>query len=221
MQSRARRKSSDRQHPAGELFTGCRLRGVHRYYGHENRKNISLKTHAKTVGFTRDTQRLTPDAKQTIRKGNLRRCSMISMMRNRFLAALVSFTMMLFVTSPGMSAMIPSMGSAQAGSVESQKDIDTIQQALESKLVQEKLAAYGLTADEIASKLSSMTPWQIHTLAVASEDVLAGGDGLGTVVAVLVIVILFIVILKLLNKQVIIKMTSLDASAYPDLPALC
>ena len=53
-----------------------------------------------------------------------------------------------------------------------------IQQALENKLVQEKLKAYGLTSDEVASKISSMTPGQIHMLATASDDVLAGGDGL-------------------------------------------
>jgi hypothetical protein len=130
---------------------------------------------------------------------------MISTMRNRFLAAFVTFHMILFVTSPAMAAMIPSMGSSKAGSQEIQKDIDTIQRALESKLVQEKLEAYGLTSDEVSAKLSSMTPEQIHMLSVASQDVLAGGDGLGAVIAVLIIIILIIVILKLMHKEIIIR----------------
>jgi hypothetical protein len=130
---------------------------------------------------------------------------MISTMRNRFLAAFVTFHMILFVTSPAMAAMIPPMGSSKAGSQEIQKDIDTIQRALESKLVQEKLEAYGLTSDEVSAKLSSMTPEQIHMLSVASQDVLAGGDGLGAVIAVLIIIILIIVILKLMHKEIIIR----------------
>lgn len=145
---------------------------------------------------------------------------MISTMRNRFLAAFVTFHMVLFVTSPAMAAMIPSAGSPQAGSQEIQKDVDTIQQALENKLVQEKLKAYGLTSDEVASKISSMTPGQIHMLATASDDVLAGGDGFGALIAVLIIVILIIIILKLMNKQILIKMSSLDDPGRADLPAL-
>jgi len=145
---------------------------------------------------------------------------MISTMRNRFLAAFVTFHMILFVTSPAMAAMIPSIGSSKAGSQEIQKDIDTIQRALESKLVQEKLEAYGLTSDQVSAKLSSMTPEQIHMLSVASQDVLAGGDGLGAVIAILIIIILIIVILKLMHKDIIIKMSSLDGSDCADLPAL-
>ena len=115
----------------------------------------------------------------------------------------------------------PLHGFPQAGSQEIQKDIGTIQQALENKLVQEKLKAYGLTSDEVASKISSMTPGQIHMLATASDDVLAGGDsGLGAVIAVLIIIILIIIILRLMNKQILIKMSSLDDPGRADLPAL-
>jgi hypothetical protein len=57
-------------------------------------------------------------------------------------------------------------------------------------------------------------------LAAASQDVMAGGDGLGLIIGVLIIIILFIVILKLLNKEIIIKMSSLNGPDYADLPAL-
>ena len=163
---------------------------------------------------------LTLDAKQIIREEN-EEVTMIYLMRNRLLAAVITFHMILFITSPAMAAMVPSQGSSPAGSQEIQRDIDKIQHALESKLVQEKLKAYGLTPDEVSGKLSSMTPQQIHMLAQASDDVLAGGDGLGVVIALLIIIILFIVILKLLNKQVIIKMTGTDGIDYIDMSALC
>jgi predicted PurR-regulated permease PerM len=132
-------------------------------------------------------------------------------MRNRTLATFVTVYMVFFMTSPAFAALIPSMGSnGNTASHTLQKDINTIQQALETKMVQEKLNAYGLTATEVAAKLPSMTPDQIHTLATASNDVLAGGDGLGVIIALLVIIILVIIIMKLLNHDIIIKMSSLD-----------
>jgi predicted PurR-regulated permease PerM len=136
---------------------------------------------------------------------------MIYKMRNRILATFITAHMIFFVTSPAFASLIPSMGSSPQATGDSiQKDINTIQQALETKMVQEKLKAYGLSATEVAAKLPSMTPDQIHTLASASNDVLAGGDGLGFIIAVLVIIILVIIIMKLLHHDIVIKMSSLD-----------
>jgi hypothetical protein len=85
-------------------------------------------------------------------------------------------------------------------------DVDTIQRTLENKIVHEKLLAYGVSADEINAKLQSMTDNQVHLLAQASEKILTGGDdGIGVLIGVLVIILLFIVILKLLNKEIIIR----------------
>jgi hypothetical protein len=50
-----------------------------------------------------------------------------------------------------------------------------------------------------------MTDDQIHMLAQASDNVLAGGDGIGVVIGVLVIILLVVVIMKLLNKEIIIR----------------
>lgn len=142
---------------------------------------------------------------------------MISIMRNRILATFVTVHMVFFMTSPAFAALIPSMGSnGHTASDTLQKDINTIQQALETKMVQEKLKAYGLTASEVAAKIPSMTPDQIHTLATASNDVLSGGDGLGVIIALLVIIILIIIIMKLLNHDIIIKLSSLDNDTTPD-----
>jgi predicted PurR-regulated permease PerM len=147
---------------------------------------------------------------------------MISIMRNRILATFVTFHMIFFMTSPAFATLIPSMGSnSHTASDTLQKDINTIQQALETKIVQEKLKAYGLTAAEVAAKIPSMTPDQIHTLAVASNDVLAGGDGLGVIIGLLVIIILVIIIMKLLHHDIIIKMSGLDDYTPVDCAYLC
>jgi hypothetical protein len=138
-------------------------------------------------------------------------------MRNRVLVLSVTAYMIGFLVSPAWAAMIPSKGlSGNAGDTLIQQDVEKIRLALENKLVQEKLRAYGLSADEVRTKLAEMTPSQIHLLAQASDDVLAGGDGLGAVIGVLIIVILVIVIFKLLGKDIVITLNSEAADS-----ALC
>jgi hypothetical protein len=142
---------------------------------------------------------------------------MMSLMRNRVLALVVTIHMIGFVASPAWAAMIPSKSSplSPAASAQVQQDTEKVQLALENKMVQEKLRANGLTPGEVKARLGSMSPAQIHLLAQASDDVLAGGDGLGTVIAVLIIIILIIVILKLTHHEIIIKMSSLEDPASP------
>jgi hypothetical protein len=124
---------------------------------------------------------------------------MISIMRNRILAAFVTFHMFLFVTSPTFAALIPSWGpSAQERSCSLQRDMNTVQQALETKIVQEKLKAYRLSADEVTLKLTSMSPHQIHLLAVVSSDILTGGDA-GTVILVVGVAMTVFALYTLIN----------------------
>lgn len=132
---------------------------------------------------------------------------MITKFRKPNLALLIALIMAFFVTSPATAAMVQSRISSQQADHErmQSKDLETIQSALENKLVQEKLGAYGLTQEEIKAKLQSMTDQQRHLLAQASEKVLAGGDGVSAVIGVLIIVLLVIIILKLLDKQIIVK----------------
>ncbi|HPW68615.1 MAG: PA2779 family protein [Desulfomonilia bacterium] len=141
---------------------------------------------------------------------------MTSLMRNRVLVLSVTAYMIGFLVSPAWAAMIPSKGlSGNAGDTLIQQDVEKIRLALENKLVQEKLRAYGLSADEVRTKLAEMTPSQIHLLAQASDDVLAGGDGLGAVIGVLIVVILVIVIFKLLGKDIVITLNSEAADSAP------
>ena len=136
---------------------------------------------------------------------------MISHFRHPGLALMVTFFLLMFITSPAQAAMLPSQGGVDTA------ELDTIQRALENKLVIEKLAAHGLSSEEVSSKLKDMTPAQIHLLAQASDDVLAGGDGLGFVIGVLVVIILVIVILKLLGKDIVIS-KACTASPADSLP---
>ncbi len=86
-------------------------------------------------------------------------------------------------------------------------DLATIQQMLEMKVVQHRLAELGFTQDEIASRLAMASNADLHQLATQAEDVLAGG-ATGLLVTVLVVVLLVLLILHI---------ASTDTGANPDM----
>ncbi|MEK6560284.1 MAG: PA2779 family protein [Nitrospirota bacterium] len=90
--------------------------------------------------------------------------------------------------------------------VDSVSDIAKVNTFLESKIVRQRLSDFGLTADEISSRLNSFSSDQLHKIATHIDQVDAGGnDPLGIIITLLVIAILVIVVLKLMGRQVIIK----------------
>lgn len=93
------------------------------------------------------------------------------------------------------------------GQVVSQRsaDLDTVRQALEHQLVSQRLADYGFSKEEVQLKLQSMTDAQLHQLASVSDTLAEGADGLGVVVTILVIILLIIVILKISDRQIVVK----------------
>jgi len=125
---------------------------------------------------------------------------LVSLLRSRAVAALVTFHLVLFVTSPACAAQIPSMGSTtpHAGYA-LRDDVAFVQQALETRVVQARLEAYGLTPDDVTSRLSSLTPRQIHLLAVSPSDLPVGGDA-RTLVMIAVIIIATLAAYSLLGS---------------------
>ena len=108
--------------------------------------------------------------------------------------------------APAAAALAPSRLSGET-TISSTRDGDllVVQRALENKLVAQKLRDYGVTPDEAQLKVASMSDEDLHTLATASKGLPSGGDALGALVTVLIIILLVIVILKLLNKQIVVK----------------
>jgi hypothetical protein len=84
-------------------------------------------------------------------------------------------------------------------------DLDRIQKFLEMKMVRERLKDLGFTADEIQGKLKDLNDQQIHQLATKMGDLNVGGDGLGIIIALLVIAILVILIIQLTGHRIIVK----------------
>ncbi len=83
-------------------------------------------------------------------------------------------------------------------------DIASIQLVLEHKAVKNRLAALGYTSSEIEKRLTRASNAEVHQLAVNMDQLTTGGDGAGLVISVLLIVLLVILILRLMDRHVVI-----------------
>lgn len=117
---------------------------------------------------------------------------------------LLTFCLFSLLPSNGRASLVESRLSS--GEVLSQRNIELnkIRKALETDVVAQRLADFGLSQEEVAAKLPTLSDDQLHQLAGLSDS-LAEGGVLGTVIAVLLIVLLVVVILKLANKEIIIR----------------
>lgn len=117
---------------------------------------------------------------------------------------LLTFCVLSLTPSNGSASLVESRLSS--GETLSQRSIELnkIRQALETDVVAQRLADFGLSQEEVAAKLPTLSDDQLHQLAGLSDS-LAEGGVLGTVIAVLLIVLLVVVILKLADKEIIIR----------------
>ena len=126
--------------------------------------------------------------------------------RNSALALAIATYLIMFWTAPATAGLIGSTLSDGTDIGRTRTiEIAKIQRALENEVVTAKLGAYGLQPDQINAKISRMDDNQIHMLAQASDNVLAGGDGVGFVIGVLMVVLLVLIIMKLMNKEIIVR----------------
>jgi len=128
---------------------------------------------------------------------------MLRFFRKPLLVLGVAGSFFAFNSAPAVAGLVGSKPVSESIS-KREEDLAKIQRALESKELQEKLKAYGLTKEEVEKKLSQLNDEQIHMLAKASDKVLAGGD-IGLVIGILLVAILLVILLKLLNKEIIIR----------------
>jgi len=117
---------------------------------------------------------------------------------------LLAFSFLAMIPANGSASLVESrLSSGETLSLRTAQ-IEKIRQALEQEVVAQRLADYGLSPEEVSAKLPEMTDDQLHQLAGLSDSLAEGGI-LGLVIAVLLIVLLVVVILKVSNKQVIVR----------------
>ncbi len=121
----------------------------------------------------------------------------------------------LAVAMAGWMGVLGSLrGVAEAGVIASRlpegagnpEDLAKVQSFLENKVVVQKLMDYGVSPEEAMAKARAMNPQELHRLASLTDRVAEGADdGIGILIGIAILIILIIVILKLLNKEVIIR----------------
>lgn len=103
-----------------------------------------------------------------------------------------------------VAGIIPSRG--MDGMASRDADMSKVQSFLEQKIVLQKLTDYGVSADEAMAKIRVMSDRDLHRLASLTNRVAEGTDsGLGLLIGLAVLVLLIVVILKLMNKQVVVR----------------
>lgn len=102
-----------------------------------------------------------------------------------------------FVTSEAAAVSLPL--------IDREADLSRLRSWLEHKVVAQRLADWGVSAGEAASRLSRMSDAELHRAVVQLDSIQPGGDsGLGLIIGLLVIAILVVVLLQLTGHRVII-----------------
>ena len=83
-------------------------------------------------------------------------------------------------------------------------DLELVQKVLESKIIRQRLEDLGLSPEDINAKLLQLSDDQLHQLAMEIDAMIPGGDGLGIVIALLVIAILVVILVYLLDHRIIV-----------------
>jgi hypothetical protein len=115
---------------------------------------------------------------------------------------LVAYLLIAFVPSNAEAFLAQSRLSSGEIISERSAHIASIQSALENKVVAQRLADYGLSAQEVDAKLGTLSDEQLHQLASLSGDV--GGGIVGAVIAVLLVILLVVLILHISDKRIVI-----------------
>ena len=124
------------------------------------------------------------------------------------------FVVMAAMMAGWMGVLGSVRGVAEAGVIASSlsdagsraEDMAKVQSFLENKVVVQKLVDYGVSPAEAMAKVKAMSAQDLHRLASLTDRAAAGTDSaLGFLIALAILVILVIVILKLMNKEVIIR----------------
>ena len=84
-------------------------------------------------------------------------------------------------------------------------DLATVQAALESTVVRQRLMDYGLSAEEAVARINSLSDEQLHQFAANLDAAQAGGSLAGDILFVLLVILLVIVILELTGHHVVMR----------------
>ncbi len=128
-------------------------------------------------------------------------------MRIPFMKALAWYlaaVMLVIAVAPRVDAGFAPSSVINATSSSRAADLDSVRQALETKMVRERLEQFGLSSEEIDGRLSQLSDEQLHQLALQIDELRVGGDAAGVIIAILVIILLVVLIIHFTGHKVIV-----------------
>ncbi|MCL0036747.1 PA2779 family protein [Thermodesulfovibrionales bacterium] len=114
------------------------------------------------------------------------------------------FAMLIIGIAPKAEAGFVPSELIAISEVDTTADLNTIQRAIESEIVAERLKELGFTQDEINDRLLQLSDEQIHQFAQQVDELKVGGDIAGGIIALLVITVLVLVIMELVGVGVVV-----------------
>ena len=85
-------------------------------------------------------------------------------------------------------------------------DLGKIQNAIETKMIGERLRQIGFTPDEIQKKLGQLSDQQIHQLALQLDELKVGGDGGWTVLGIIIVLAaIAVLVIYLSGHEVVVQ----------------
>jgi hypothetical protein len=85
-------------------------------------------------------------------------------------------------------------------------DLGKIQNAIETKMIAERLGQIGFTPDEIQKKLGQLSDQQIHQLALQLDELKVGGDGGWAILAVIIVLAaIAVLVIYLSGHEVVVQ----------------
>jgi len=117
--------------------------------------------------------------------------------------AVAIFTGLSGVNAPRLQAMvIPTEVAGNVAQMDRRADMASIQTALESRVLRQRLADLKLTPNEINGRLAGLNDQQIHRLALQADKQNAAADAGGTVLIIIAAVALLALIIALLKGDI-------------------
>jgi len=84
-------------------------------------------------------------------------------------------------------------------------DLRKIQKIIETKMIRERLKEFGLTPEEIQTRLNQLSDPQIHHLALKLDELKLGGDAVGVVIVVFLIAAIVVLLIYATGHTIVIK----------------
>ncbi len=121
------------------------------------------------------------------------------------IAAYLVCAMFIIGIAPRVDASFAPSGVLPQAQTDRSADLATLQKALEQKMVKERLANLGLTADEVQARVGQLNDQQLHNVAKQLDNLKVGGDGVGLIIGLLIIAILVVLLIQLTGHRVIVR----------------